>query len=131
MLFRSMSLVTFIGPKPNLLALDETKPTIRLEASQPVLTLDDLEQLKNISKLTKDAFKSLVLDITYDVKGLKKDDAYGMKKAIDMLRQDAHKAVKDGYNILILSDRNQSKDRIAIPALLATSATHQHLVREG
>jgi glutamate synthase (NADPH/NADH) large chain len=39
--------------------------------------------------------------------------------------------VKDGYNILILSDRNQSKDRMAIPALLATSATHQHLVREG
>ena len=87
-----MSLVTFIGPKPNLLALDETKPTIRLEASQPVLTLDDLEQLKNISKLTKDAFKSLVLDITYDVKGLKKDDAYGMKKAIDMLRQEIGRA---------------------------------------
>jgi glutamate synthase (NADPH/NADH) large chain len=126
-----MSLVTFIGPKPNLLAIDETKPTTRLETSQPVLSLDDLEQLKNISNLTKDAYKSLVLDITYDVKGLKKDDAYGMKKAIDALRQDAHKAVKDGYNILILSDRNQSKDRIAIPALLATSATHQHLVREG
>jgi glutamate synthase (NADPH/NADH) large chain len=126
-----MSLVTFIGPKPNLLAVDETKPTTRLETSQPVLTLDDLEQLKNISKLTKDAYKSLVLDITYDVKGLKKDDAYGMKKAIDTLRQDVYKAVKDGYNILILSDRNQSKDRMAIPALLATSATHQHLVREG
>ncbi|CAM8451311.1 glutamate synthase subunit alpha [Candidatus Methylopumilus universalis] len=126
-----MSLVTFIGPKPNLLAVEETKPTTRLETSQPVLTLDDLEQLKNISKLTKDAYKSLVLDITYDVKDLKKDDAYGMKKAIDTLRQVAHKAVKDGYNILILSDRNQSKDRIAIPALLATSATHQYLVREG
>jgi glutamate synthase (NADPH/NADH) large chain len=126
-----MSLVTFIGPKPNLLAVDETKPTIRLETNQPVLTLDELEQLKRISTFTKDAYKSLVLDITYDVKGLKKDDAYGMKKAIDTLRQDAHKAVKDGYNILILSDRNQSKDRIAIPALLATSATHQHLVREG
>ena len=126
-----MSLVTFIGPKPNLLAVEETKPTTRLETSQPVLTLDDLTQLKNISKLTKDAYKSLVLDITYDVKGLKKDDAYGMKKAIDTLRQDAHKAVKDGYNILILSDRNQSKDRMAIPALLATSATHQHLVHEG
>lgn len=126
-----MSLVTFIGPKPNLLAIDETKPTKRLETSQPVLTLDDLEQLKNISKLTKDAYKSLVLDITYDVKGLKKDDAYGMKKAIDTLCEDAYKAVKDGYNILILSDRNQSKDRMSIPALLATSATHQHLVREG
>ena len=126
-----MSLVTFIGPKPNLLAVDETQPTARLETSQPVLTLDDLEQLKHISKLTKDAYKSLVLDITYEVKGLKKDDAYGMKKAIDMLREDAYKAVKNGYNILILSDRNQSKDRIAIPALLATSATHQHLVREG
>jgi glutamate synthase (NADPH/NADH) large chain len=126
-----MSLVTFIGPKPNLLAVEETKPTTRLETSQPVLTLDDLTQLKNISKLTKDAYKSLVLDITYDVKGLKKDDAYGMKKVIDTLRQDALKAVKDGYNILILSDRNQSKNRMAIPALLATSATHQHLVREG
>ncbi len=126
-----MSLVTFIGPKPNLLAIDETKPTKRLETSQPVLTLDDLEQLKNISKLTKDAYKSLVLDITYDVKDLKKDDAYGMKKAIDTLCEDAYKAVKDGYNILILSDRNQSKDRMSIPALLATSATHQHLVREG
>jgi glutamate synthase (NADPH/NADH) large chain len=54
-----------------------------------------------------------------------------MKKVIDTLRQDALKAVKDGYNILILSDRNQSKNRMAIPALLATSATHQHLVREG
>ncbi|MSQ80382.1 MAG: glutamate synthase subunit alpha [Candidatus Methylopumilus sp.] len=126
-----MSLVTFIGPKPNLLAIEETKPTTRLETNQPVLTLDDLEQLKHISKLTKNAYQSLVLDITYDVKGLKKDDAYGMKKAIDILRQDAHKAVKDGYNILILSDRNQSKDRVAIPALLAISATHQYLVKEG
>ena len=38
-----MSLVTFIGPKPNLLAVDETAPSIRLEASQPVLTLNELE----------------------------------------------------------------------------------------
>ena len=126
-----MSLVTFIGPKPNLLGVNEINPTPRLESDQPVLTLDNLEQLKNISKHTKDAYKSLVLDITYDVKGLKKIDAYGIKKAIDTLREDAYKAVKAGYNILILSDRNQSKDRIAIPALLATSATHQYLVQEG
>ncbi len=60
-----MSLVTFIGPKPNLLAVDEATPPMRLEASQPVLMLDELEQLKAIATLTQNQYKSLVLDITY------------------------------------------------------------------
>ena len=41
------------------------------------------------------------------------------------------KPLRDGFNILILSDRNVSNDRIAIPALLASSATHEFLVHEG
>lgn len=122
-----MSLVTFIGPKPNLLGVDETNPPLRLEASQPVLSLSELEQLKNISALTNNQFKSMVLDITYDVKLGKA----GMAIAIAQLHQTASKAVHDGYNILILSDRAVSIDRIAIPALLACSATHEHLVKEG
>ena len=60
-----MALVTFIGPKPNLLGLDETNPPIRLEASQPVLTLQELEQLKSIDTLTQNGYRSLTLDITY------------------------------------------------------------------
>jgi len=122
-----MSLVTFIGPKPNLFGLDEVKPALRLEASQPVLTLDELEQLKAIATLTQNQYKSLVLDITYPV-ALGKA---GMAAAVAGIASAAEKAVQDGFNILILSDRNLSEERLAIPALLACSATHEHLVQAG
>ena len=122
-----MSLVTFIGPKPNLLAVDETKPALRLEASQPVLTLDELEQLKSIALLTQNQYQSLVLDITYAANLGKA----GMATAVSSIASAAQKAVQDGFNIIILSDRNISESRLAIPALLACSAIHQHLVKTG
>ncbi len=122
-----MSLVTFIGPKPNLLGVDESTPPMRLEASQPVLTLDELEQLKAIATLTQNQYKSLVLDITYPaVQG-----KAGMAAAVASITSAAESAVQGGFNILILSDRNISADRLAIPALLACSATHEHLVDAG
>jgi glutamate synthase (NADPH/NADH) large chain len=107
--------------------VDETNPPLRLEASQPVLTLSELEQLKNIGVSTKGQFKSLVLDITYDAKLGKA----GMGNAIANLNKAAEKAVHDGFNVLILSDRAISKNRMAIPALLACSATHGYLVKTG
>ncbi|MDO9282537.1 MAG: glutamate synthase-related protein [Methylotenera sp.] len=122
-----MSLVTFIGPKPNLLGVDETTPPMRLEASQPVLLLDELAQLKAIATLTQNQYKSLVLDITYPASQGKA----GMAAAIASISNAASKAVQDGFNILILSDRNVSEARLAIPALLACSATHEHLVKAG
>ena len=122
-----MSLVTFIGPKPNLLAVDETNPPLRLEASQPVLLLEELEQLKNIEAVTKGQYKSLVLDITYDAA----QGTAGMVSALVALHKAAVKAVHAGINVLILSDRAVSKTRVAIPALLACSATHEHLVKAG
>jgi glutamate synthase (NADPH/NADH) large chain len=122
-----MSLVTFIGPKPNLLGVDEATPPMRLEASQPVLMLDELEQLKAIATLTQNQYKSLVLDITYPVVQGKS----GMASAVASITSAAENAVKSGFNILILSDRNISADRLAIPALLACSATHEHLVDAG
>lgn len=122
-----MSLVTFIGPKPNLLAVDEANPPLRLEASQPVISLEGLEKLKNISALTDGEYKSIILDVTYEAS----TGAAGMKVALDALHDQAEKAVKDGYNLLILSDRNISKNRIAIPVLLVCSATHEFLVKAG
>lgn len=122
-----MSLVTFIGPKPNLFGVDESTPPMRLEASQPVLTLDELEQLKAIATLTQNQYKSLVLDITYPATQGKA----GMAGAVASITSAAENAVKSGFNILILSDRNISADRLAIPALLACSATHEHLVDAG
>ncbi|MDZ4098378.1 MAG: glutamate synthase-related protein, partial [Methylophilaceae bacterium] len=122
-----MSLVTFIGPKPNLLGIDETNPPLRLEASQPVLLQDELAQLKAIDTLTQNRYRSLTLDITYPVAQGKQ----GMAAALEILCVAAKKAVNDGFNVLILSDRQVSADRLAIPALLACSATHQYLVRAG
>src|SRR5690606_27316327 len=118
-----MSLETFIGPKPNLLDLEETTPPPRLEASQPVLLPDELELLKTIAALTQDRYRALTLDTTYDaVQG----EAV-MAAAIEALCQTAEHAVRDGYNLLFLSDRAVSAQRVAIPAQLGRSATHQHL----
>jgi len=125
-----MSLVTFIGPKPNLLGIEETNPPWRLEASQPILSLQELEQLKSIDQLTDGHFKSKIIDITYEVNS--QDSAEKrMKTALDNVCAEANQAIRDGFNILILSDRNISRNRIAIPALLASSATHAFLVHEG
>ncbi len=122
-----MSLVTFIGPKPNLLGIEETNPPLRLEASQPVLTPEELAQLKTIDELTQNRYRSLVTDITYAASA----GAKGMAEAIATLCQTAEKSVHDGYNVLILSDRDVCEERMAIPALLATAAVHHHLVRSG
>jgi glutamate synthase (NADPH/NADH) large chain len=122
-----MSLTSFIGPKPNLLGVDDTKPAPRLEVHQPVLSEEDIAKLYEIDKLTKGAYKSQVLDITYPVK----NGAEGSAAAIAALCKAAEKAVAKGFNVLILSDRALSAARVAIPALLATAAVHHHLVRAG
>ena len=122
-----MSLISFIGPRPNLLGIDETDPPLRLEVNQPVLSNDDLAKLRDIGKLTDKQYKSLVLDITYPAsKGAK-----GCEATITALCVSAKKAVANGYNVLILSDRAVSSKRVAIPALLACSAMHHYLVHEG
>ncbi len=122
-----MSLTTFIGPKPNLLGIDETNPPLRLEAHQPVLSNEDIAKLINLKKTTKGEFKALVLDITYPAK----KGAAGCEKALKELRKAAEDSVADGFNVLILSDRATSRERLAIPALLATAGVHHHLVRAG
>ena len=122
-----MSLTSFIGPKPNLLGIDETNPPLRLEAHQPVLSNDELAKLRDIASLTNNQYKSLVLDITFPAA----QGATGCAAAIKSLCAAASKAVADGYNVLILSDRAVARERAAIPALLACAGVHHHLVREG
>ncbi len=122
-----MSLVSLIGPRPNLLGLHSGGEHMRLEVSQPILTNKDLERIRTIEKTTEGAFRTKTLDICYPAE----EDAAGMGAALETLCGDAEKAVQEGYNILILSDRSVSAERIPIPALLATSAVHHHLVRAG
>ncbi len=122
-----MSLVSLIGPRPNLLGLNETGKHWRLEVNQPVLTNEDLERIRHIQDNTAGAFRTHTLDITYPVE----EGAAGMGEALETLCRQAEQAVLEGYNILILSDRNTNRDYIPIPALLATSAVHHHLIRRG
>ncbi|HSJ47523.1 MAG TPA: glutamate synthase large subunit, partial [Gammaproteobacteria bacterium] len=122
-----MSLVSLIGPRPNLLGIHEAGKHMRLEVSQPILSNKDLERIRNIEKTTNGAFRTHTLDICYSAD----QGAAGMEAALTSLCQAAEAAVREGYNILILSDRAVSAARMAIPALLATSAVHHHLVRAG
>ena len=122
-----MSLTSFIGPKPNLLGINDTDPALRLEVHQPVLSNEDIAKLRAIDALTQGRYRSQVLDMTYPAA----QGAAGCEAAVQALCAAADKAVADGYNVLILSDRGMSAERVAIPALVATSKVHLHLVRAG
>jgi len=122
-----MSLVSFIGPKPNLLGINEINPPYRLEISQPVLSYADMAKLRNIAAYTDDKFSSAELDICYPLAWGKE----GVEARLASLCAEAQDAVQRGAGLLIVSDRKLDKDHVAIPALLATSAVHQHLVTHG
>jgi len=121
-----MSLVSFIGPRPNILDHEGMANAKRLEVRQPILTNGDLEKIRSIGH-TEDRFDTKTLDFTYDVER----GAEGMPEMLDRLCERAEAAVRGGYNIIVLSDRQIGPDRIAIPALLATAAVHHHLIRKG
>jgi len=141
-----MSLVSFVGPRPNLLALDprdddaeiadfahghpttpKGEPPMRLEAQQPVLTPENMEKLRHVELFSGGAFRSIELDICYPSAW----GGNGMEAALASLAAHAVDAIHQGYNILILSDRTVATDMLPIPALLATAAVHEHLVKKG
>ena len=122
-----MSLVSFIGPKPNLLDTNNINPPMRLEVSQPILDDADIAKLRNIGAHTSGKFKSHELNICYPVAWGKE----GIEARLASLCAQAVDAVRSGHNILIISDRKVDEEQVAIPALLATSAIHLHLVSKG
>jgi len=121
-----MSLVSMIGPRPNLLGHHAGNHK-RLEVSQPVLTNADLEKIHAISELMDGAFRTATLDITWPAAA----GAAGLEAALQRMCWEATEAVLADINILILSDRAVGPDRIAMPAALATAAVHHHLIRQG
>jgi glutamate synthase (NADPH/NADH) large chain len=116
-----MSLETTMGPDGN--TFDETPEQChQLHLRGPIITGKDLAKIRATSEGVFDpATLSLVCAI---------DDRW-LEKGIERLCRDAVKAIDDGHNVLILSDRGVDTRRVAIPALLALSAVQQHLVREG
>jgi len=125
-----MSLVSFIGPRPNLLAVNTkatAEPPMRLEVQQPILTAENMEKLRHAELFSGGAFRSIELDICYPAAW----GGNGMEAALASLAAHAEDAIQQGYNIIILSDRSVSAALLPIPALLATGAVHEHLVKQG
>jgi glutamate synthase domain-containing protein 2/glutamate synthase domain-containing protein 1/glutamate synthase domain-containing protein 3 len=122
-----MSLVSFIGPKPNLLDINNINPPMRLEVSQPVLDFKDMAKIRAIEGYASSKFRSFELDICYPLAWGNE----GVEARLASLCAEAVDAVRGGHNILIVSDRRLDAAHCAIPALLATSAIHQHLIAAG
>jgi glutamate synthase (NADPH/NADH) large chain len=121
-----MSLVSMIGPRPNLLG-HHAGTHKRLEVSQPILTDEDLEKIRAIGEMLDGAFRTRTLDATWPVGG----HGQALEAALQRLCWEATEAVLADSNVLILSDRAAGADRVPIPAALATGAVHHHLIRQG
>ena len=121
-----MSLVSMIGPRPNLLGHDAGTHK-RLEVDQPILTNADIAKIRSVEAALDGAFRTETIDATWDAA----TGAAGLEMAIKEMCWAATEAVLADKNILILSDRAQDAGRIAMPALHATAAVHHHLVRQG
>ncbi|WP_273124690.1 glutamate synthase large subunit [Metabacillus sp. HB246100] len=112
------SSMTLLGTEGNILHPSKENAK-RIQLDSPVLTNDQLAQLRlNLHP----GFQATTLHTLFT-----EDLDYSIKN----LCAEADKAIEDGVNILILSDRMMNKENAAIPALLAVGALHQHLVRQG
>ena len=118
-----MSLSMPIGPEENLFA-ETAEHAHQLLIPQPILTDGELEKLRQINHRI---FRANTLDATFPAS----EGPGGMERALDRLCHEASSMIEVGDNILIISDRAAGPDRAPIPALLALSAIHHHLVREG
>jgi glutamate synthase domain-containing protein 2/glutamate synthase domain-containing protein 1/glutamate synthase domain-containing protein 3 len=117
------SLYTYLGHEGNLLE-ESPKACHLIKLKTPVLSNTDLAKLREVQV---GSLRSVTLPMLFDVSG----GEAALEKALTELCDNAAKAVKDGASILILSDRGVDQHHAPIPSLLATSAVHHHLIREG
>ena len=111
-----------LGDTGNLLDPDQ-RDSASIALEHPILTN---EQLNTIKQLNNDKFKTVTLSILYQAS----EGANSMKKALKRIFKEADKAISEGANIIILSDRGVNEHLAAIPALLASSGLHHHLIRK-
>ncbi len=115
-----MSLECYIGPEDNLLETTEHHAN-RLRVPHPILTNEELSALKHLNHR---GWKSRTIDITYD----KSEGPSGLARRLDKICEQASEAIREGYSLVVLSDRNISAQRVPVSSLLVTGAVHHHLV---
>ncbi|WP_342614709.1 glutamate synthase large subunit [Peribacillus frigoritolerans] len=112
------STMTFLGAEGDLLKPDETNSR-RIQLDSPVLTPGQMQQLKENAY---PEFRSKVIHTLF---------SEDLDIELDRICREAEQAIADGVSLLILSDKDMSKEKAAIPSLLAASALHQELIRHG
>ncbi len=118
-----MSLVSYIGREGNILA-ETPQHCHTLKLPHPIVTNRDLEKLRRVSR---GDFLATTLPALFPAA----DGESGLERALDGVCRRASLAIQSGYTILILSDRGVDPDYAPIPSLLALTAVHNHLIREG
>jgi glutamate synthase domain-containing protein 2/glutamate synthase domain-containing protein 1/glutamate synthase domain-containing protein 3 len=118
-----MSLATSLGTERNLFG-ETPEHAHKLALDQPILLNRELETLRHVSY---EEFKARTIDITWPVA----QGAAGIEDALARVCVEAHDAIAEGVNIIVLSDRVMGPSRAPIPSLLAVASVHHHLVREG
>ncbi|MDA8409096.1 MAG: glutamate synthase large subunit [Treponema sp.] len=114
---------TFIGSEGDLIH-PSPRAARQIKLATPFIDNDELAKLRHIGR---EGFKATVIPILFPVE----EDGKGLEKAMDEICQAADRSFAEGVNILILSDRGVSKHKAPIPALLAVSGLHHHLIRNG
>jgi glutamate synthase (ferredoxin) len=117
------SMESTVGPERNLLK-PEPASCRQITLSDPVLSNEELAKLTHVAM---PGLKARTLSMLYPVA----EGAPGLERALAAIQGQASQAIAEGCNVVILSDRGVTRERAAIPSLLATAAVHHHLVRQG
>ncbi len=118
-----MSLECYIGPEQNLLAATK-RHCHRLLVDHPILTNEEIATLKHINH---EGWQSRTIDITFD----RSEGKAGLQKTLDRICTEAETACDEEIQLIVLTDRAVSHDRVAISALMATGAVHHHLIAQA
>lgn len=117
-----MSLECYVGPQGNLLEMDASQCG-RLLLPSPILSIPEFNSLKNMATIHPE-WTVKIIDLTFP----KSEGTEGYIKHLDYICNEATAAIEARDRLIILSDRNTSKDRVAVSALLASGMVHHHLV---
>ena len=122
-----MSLFTYVGPRRNILDLEGSDSSHYFKLKQPILTESDLKKIQEFGTQNNSVLSSKNIDITF-----KSIEGWGgFEKALSRLCSQAEENILKGAKVLILSDKNVSEEFIPLPALLAVSTVHHHLIKKG
>ena len=120
-----MSINNYIGPRPNVLDLDQKKVLKYIKLDTPILDETNANRILSLNKNNKSFLSTKVIDITYNA------NEDNLENCLDKVCLEAEESINEGSNIIVLSDKLISETNTPISSLLATSKVHQHLIDKG